>query len=89
MLSLFAIGLLVFGEDENVKSLRQRHNEYNNDDDGQRTNFDQKRSLELNMEVILRMCKQVRIPCLVKCCNTFYIFTNYNKTQVQIAKNYL
>ena len=51
MLSLFAIGLLVFGEDENAKSLRQRHNKYNNDNDLQRTNFDQKSSLEPSAHV--------------------------------------
>ena len=51
MLSLFAIGLLVFGEDENAKSLRQRHNKYNNDNDLQRTNFDQKSLLEPSAHV--------------------------------------
>ena len=33
-------------EDENVKSLRHNNHNDNNDDDGQRTNFDQKGSLE-------------------------------------------
>ena len=49
--SLVEIG---FGEDENAKSLRQRHNKYNNDNDLQRTNFDQKSLLEPSAQVILK-----------------------------------
>ena len=45
-------------EEENVKSLWQQRNDDDNDkdDDGQRTNFDQKRSLEPSVQVSLKVC---------------------------------